>query len=201
MWMPHPWKCQGQVGQGLEHLGMVEGEMGIRQEVGWGSGRRDAATWNSLGMGAVQDWLTCSSQELWKALSSTEMNSPPLVWQWQSPGEHPMATVVGTAAFGGGCSASCCCHIFFLLEGTNYPHPSNISSHFHKQLTSALHHQASEKGVVTHLLKDGRTGCLAYIIKGGLAFQLEFLNRGRISEKITKQKYFTLFWEGFVLGL
>lgn len=63
-----------------------------------------------------------------------------------------------------------------------------------------LHHQASEKGVVTQLLKDGRTGCLAYIIKGGLAFQLEFLNRGRISENFTKQKYFTLFWEGFVLG-
>lgn len=74
-------------------------------------------------------------------------------------GEHPMATAMGTAgrpAFGGMQQLTCHHRIFFLLGGTNYPHTSNISSHFHNQLTSALYHQASEKGVVTQLLKDGR---------------------------------------------
>lgn len=75
------------------------------------------------------------------------------------PGEHPTATAVGQqgdGALGGMQQLTCRRHVFFPLGGTNYPHTSNISSHFHNQLTSALYHQASEKGVVTQLLKDGR---------------------------------------------
>lgn len=75
-------------------------------------------------------------------------------------GEHPMAMVVGTTgrlAFGEGCNRSRATAVSSLcLGGTNYPHTSNISSHFHNQLTSALYHRASEKGVVTQLLREGR---------------------------------------------
>lgn len=75
-------------------------------------------------------------------------------------GEDPVAMVVGTTgrlAFGEGCNSSRATAVSSSCSGgTNYPHTSNISSHFHNQLTSALYHRASEKGVVTQLLREGR---------------------------------------------
>lgn len=70
----------------------------------------------------------------------------------------------------GGMQQLMCRHHIFLLKGTNYPHASNISSHFHNQLTSALCHQASEKGVVTQLLKDGRDSLPGMHNKGWPSF-------------------------------
>lgn len=181
------------------------------QSVGIGliSGRRDASTCNSLGMEAharLAHLLLSEGLEGIEQRRSEFSSSGVAVPAWgrgtvtrRASHDHSGGDSRDSSLWRGLQWLVCCCHVFSPLRGTNYPHPSNISSHFHKQLTSVLHHQASEKGVVTQLLKDGRTGCLAYIIKGGLAFQLEFLNRGRISENFTKQKYFTLFWEGFVL--
>lgn len=126
-----------------------------------------------------------------KVTSTCQESIPQPQW-WGQQGYQPS----------GGMQQLTCRHrIFFPLGGKNYPHTSNISSYFHNQLTSALYHQASEKGVVTQLLKDGRDLLAGIHNKGRLVFRLEFLNRGRWSEILTNQKYFMLFWERFVLGL